>query len=51
MKEGYQAYQTWYKEEIFYSEGAKELVAQRNCGCPIPEVIKTRLDGALANVV
>jgi len=31
-----------YKEEILYSEGgeALERVAQRSCGCPLPESVQ-----------
>jgi len=28
-----------------------EQVAQRSCGCPLLEVFKARLDGALSNLV
>jgi len=40
-------------KEIFYDESGKELeqVAQRSCGCPLLEVFKARLDGALSNLV
>lgn len=41
------------KEDVLNYEGgeALEQVAQRSCGCPIPEVFKARLDGALSNLV
>ena len=35
--------------EVLYRESGKVLdqAAQRRCGCSIPEVFKTKLDGAL----
>jgi len=44
---------TGYSEEIFHHEGGETLeqVAQRSCGCPLLEVFKGRLDGALSSLV
>ena len=39
-----------YQEEILYCKGG-ETLGQGSCGCPSLEVLKTRLDGALSNLV
>lgn len=39
--------------DILYCESSKasEQVSQRSCGCPIQEVSKASLGGALSNLV
>ena len=40
------------REKFFTMSGeVLEQAAQRGCGCPVPEVFKARLDGALGSPV
>ena len=39
--------------EVFHREGGEVLehIAQRGCGCPVPEMFMAMLDGALGNLI